>query len=125
MKLKYMHPMKKHFYRNEVDYSKLLTKGKDYVALGISFSEIARYVCLETNDGMPALLDIRQFEVVSNYLPSRWSMQYTWPFDRLSFFPQSWVDLAFFWEGLFEKQKLKIFKLYWRERDLIFKEEPQ
>ncbi len=124
MKLKCKETVKRHFYRNEADYSTLLTKGKEYVVLGISFSYKTHYVCLETNDELPALLDIRQFEVVSNYVPSRWTVRYTRERDQLSFFPQSWVESESFWRGLFQKQEWEIFGLYQRERDLIFEEEP-
>ena len=116
--------VKRHFYRKEEDYSTLLTKGKEYVVLGISFSNKNRYVCLETNDELPALLDIRQFEVVSNYVPSRWTVRYTGECDQLSFFPQSWVESESFWTDLLEKQAFEILRLYQWERDLIFKEEP-
>ncbi|HQY22949.1 MAG TPA: hypothetical protein PK389_04265 [Gammaproteobacteria bacterium] len=124
MKLKCKETVKRHFYRNEEDYSTLLKKGKEYVVLGISFSYKNRYVCLETNDELPALLDIRQFEVVSNYVPSRWAVRYAREHDQLSFFPKSWVESKAFWQGLFQKEASEMFRLYQLERDLIFKEEP-
>lgn len=123
MKLKCKKTVKRHFYRNEENYT-TLTKGKEYVVLGISFSYKSRYVCLETNDELPALLDIRQFEVVSNYVPSRWTVRYTWEGDQLSFFPESWVESESFWTALFKKQEIEMFRLYQKERDLIFEEEP-
>ncbi|HXH55429.1 MAG TPA: hypothetical protein VNK03_06800 [Gammaproteobacteria bacterium] len=124
MKLKYKKTVKRHFYRNEKDYRTLLTKGKEYVVLGISFSDKNRYVCLETNDELPALLDIRQFEVVSNYVPSRWTVRYTEASGQISFFPQSWAESESFWTGLFKKQEHEMFRLYQWERNLIFEEEP-
>jgi hypothetical protein len=124
MKLKCKKTVNRHFYRNEKAYSTLLTKGKEYVVLGISFSDKNHYVCLETNDELPALLDIRQFEVVSNYVPSRWTVWYKEAGDQLSFFPQSWAESESFWSGLFEKQKCEMFRLYQWERNLIFAEEP-
>jgi hypothetical protein len=125
MKLKCKKTVKRHFYRAEVDYSMVITKGKEYVALGISFSNKSRHVCLETNDGLPTLLDIRQFEVISNYVPSRWTVRYTRERDHLSFFPQTWVESESFWDRLLKRQEFGVFKLYRQERDLIFGEEPR
>ena len=124
MKLKCKKTVKRHFYRDEKNYGTLLTKGKEYVVLGISFSYKTRYVCLETNDELPAFLDIRAFEVVSNYVPSRWRVQYAEESDQLRFFPQSWLESQTFWQALLQQQASELFSLYRKERDLIFEEEP-
>ncbi len=124
MKLKCKKTVKRHSHRGEENYTTLVTKGKEYVVLGISFSIKNRYVCLEANDESPALLDIRQFEVVSTYVPSRWTVRYIRDSDHLSFFPQSWIESEFFWRDLFISRRVEIFRLYRSERDLIFREEP-
>jgi hypothetical protein len=124
MKLKYKQAARGYFARNEVGYPMRLNKEKEYVVLGISFNQKNRYVCLDTHDGLPVFLDIRQFDVVSNYVPSRWTVRYKSAFDNLSFFPQSWIETGAFWRGVFEKKESKMLALYYQERDLIFGEEP-
>lgn len=109
----------------ELDSCTYMTIGKEYIVLGISLEKNARNVYLECDSGQPGYLDIRQFDIVSNYIPSNWVVNYRLNFDALSFYPKSWTENANFFEKFINENDPDAVKLYRRERDIIYKEEPK
>lgn len=110
----------------ELNSSAFLTKGKEYIILGINFNQHDRDVYIEDDSGaLPGYFDIRQFEIVSNYIPSNWVMEYLENFDTLSFYPKSWIETENFWDRFIDDNDPEMIALYEKERDLIYQEEPK
>jgi hypothetical protein len=109
----------------ELDSCTYMTVGKQYIVLGVSFTKNNRRVYLEDDTGGPGYCDIRQFEIISNFIPSNWSVEYEKDFDALSLYPKSWIDDKSFFEKFVNEEDPDATKLYYKERDLIYEEEPK
>ncbi|MFO1257942.1 MAG: hypothetical protein U1E78_05985 [Gammaproteobacteria bacterium] len=99
-----------------------LKVGNQYPVYAIRI-EVGKYghfqVAIESeSDGEPVFMNIENFEIVSNHIPSTWVIGIN-PDRDIGFMPLSWFDHAF-WEGmdegtdeamaLFEKEKLLMLK---------------
>lgn len=113
--------------RKELDSRIGLTKGKEYIVLGISFSGHDRriYMLDDDEDQLPGYLDIRQFDIVSNYVPSSWVVTYSENFDVLDFYPKSWVEAENFWDRFIDDNDPEMIALFEKEKELIYREEAE
>ncbi|HXH55217.1 MAG TPA: hypothetical protein VNK03_05700 [Gammaproteobacteria bacterium] len=113
--------------RKELDSRMGLTKGKEYIVLGISFSEHTRRIYMHDDDEgqFPGYLDIRQFDVTSNHIPSNWIVEYSENFDVLSFYPKSWVEAENFWDRFIDDDDPEMIALFEKEKELIYREEAE
>ncbi|HXH55480.1 MAG TPA: hypothetical protein VNK03_07055 [Gammaproteobacteria bacterium] len=114
--------------RKEVDSRIGLTKGKEYIALGIRFSEHDRQIYMlddDDEDELPGYFDIRQFDIVSNYVPSNWVVEYNENFDVLDFYPKSWVEAENFWDRFIDDNDPEMIALFEKEKELIYHEEAE
>jgi len=108
----------------ELEICSFLTKGKVYILLGMSFCH-HRLFFIEDDEGQMIGVDIRQFDILSDYLPSRWMVENKAAQNYLSFFPKSWVAAENFWDRLQDDNDPEMVELYRMERDLIYQEEPE
>jgi hypothetical protein len=113
--------------KRELDSSMSLMKGKEYIVLGISFSEHDRYVYMHGDDEnqLPGYCDIRQFDIVSNYVPSNWVVEYNENFDNISFYPRSWIEAENFWDRFIDDDDPEMIALFEKEKELIYREEAE
>ena len=104
-----------------------LTKGKEYIVLGISFSAHDRdiYMHYDDEDRLPGYFDIRQFDIVSNYVPSNWVVEYNESFDNISFYPRSWIEAENFWDRFIDDDDPEMIVLFEKEKELIYREEAE
>jgi hypothetical protein len=113
-------------YGKEVPNSPWLTKGKEYIVLGLFINKKETKLYLESDDGQAAYFDIQGFEILSNYIPSNWNLFYQ--NTTISLYPKKWKAVGEkgvrgFWEG-YTDGELEMVELYEQERDLIYGEEP-
>ncbi|HXH55198.1 MAG TPA: hypothetical protein VNK03_05595 [Gammaproteobacteria bacterium] len=113
--------------KKELDSKPGLTKGKEYIVLGISFSERDRDVYMHDNDEdqLPVYYNIRQFDITSNYIPSNWIVEYNENFDVLSFYPRLWAEAENFWDRFIDDNDPEIIALFEKEKELIYREEAE
>ena len=111
----------------ELESSGFLTIGREYIVLAIDINK--RNVCKvyieDDSKELPGYFDIRQFDVVSNYIPSRWVIEYREEFNSLAFYPKSWVEHEDFWDRFIDDHDPEMIALFEKERDLIYEEEPK
>lgn len=109
----------------EINSSSFLTLGKEYVvlALMININKNKRIVYIESDDNKPGFFDLRQFEIISNYIPSSWEVEYVPEIDKLYLMPRSWLKYNCFWDKFVDDEDPEAVKLYSLERDVIYKEE--
>jgi hypothetical protein len=112
--------------RKELEISGALTKGREYIVLGISTSDRDRSFYIECDDStLPGYFDVRQFDVVSNYLPSSWQAEYVENLCSLDFYPKSWIEADNFLERFVNDEDPDMIALFEKERDLIYREEAE
>ncbi|MBP9763791.1 MAG: hypothetical protein KBD03_00555 [Gammaproteobacteria bacterium] len=113
--------------RKELDSRMGLTKEKEYIVLGISFSEHNRRIYMhdDDEDELPGYFDIRQFDIVSNYVPSNWVVEYNENFDNISFYPRSWIEAENFWDRFIDDDDPEMIALFEKEKELIYREEAE
>ncbi|HEV2523810.1 MAG TPA: hypothetical protein VGU44_01590 [Gammaproteobacteria bacterium] len=113
--------------KKELDSRTGLTKGKEYIVLGISFSEHNRRIYMQDDDEdeLPGYFDIRQFDIISNYIPSNWIVEYSENFDTLGFYPKSWVEAKNFWDRFIDDDDPEMIALFEKEKALIYREEAE
>lgn len=118
--------------KRELEEKQGLTKGKEYIVLGISFNKHDRYIYMndDDEDQLPGYFDIRQFDIVSDYIPSNWVIEYDEKFDSLGFYPKSWINEqnlsteSGFWEKFVDGDHDMI-ALFEKEKELIYREEAE
>lgn len=101
-----------------------LTKEKDYIVLGIDITESITLLYLQSDTGQAAYFNIKGFDIVSNYIPSCWVVDFGEEKDSMSMYPKSWLEAENFWEE-FVEDDIDMVELYEKERDLIYEEEPR
>jgi hypothetical protein len=100
-----------------------LTIGKEYVVLEMMVlqgKDVSYRLVGDNENEMPAIYDARQFEIVTNHLPSNWAIQQL-PSDRFFFRPISWQQPGF-WVNCYDgdPESLEVYK---REAWIILNEE--
>ncbi|HRA42148.1 MAG TPA: hypothetical protein PLV31_00475, partial [Gammaproteobacteria bacterium] len=74
---------------------------------------------------LPGYFDIRQFDIVSNYVPSNWVVEYNESFDNISFYPRSWIEAENFWDRFIDDDDPEMIALFEKEKELIYREEAE
>lgn len=106
-----------------IENSDFLTIDKEYVVLSLSIRKKAKTIYLISDDGEPGYFDLRQFEIISNYLPSNWIVEYREDFDVLELLPESWVKDETFWDKFIDEKSQNAIELFEKEKKLIYEEE--
>ncbi len=126
MKVKYKKFLIEGENETELDSIGEITKEKEYIVLGISFSKRDRDIYIHYDeDQLPGYFDIRQFDIVSNYVPSNWIVRYRENFDNISFYPKSWVEAENFWDRFIDDNDPEMIALFEKEKKLIYREEAE
>ena len=105
------------------DSSSWLTKGKEYIILELEIDagkDILYRLVGDNSDQSPGLYDSRQFEVVSEKLPSNWIIHQV-KSGLLNIGPKPWQEPGF-WEDCYDHDP-KALEIYKREARIIYEEE--
>lgn len=127
----------------------ILTVGKEYIVLSLSMSNTHGLLFqIETDDGELMMPDANIFELLSTYIPSNWEIKFKVYKDGscyLSLAPKKWEEALFNigtseeqgfyeeiefvnsplenWRNYPPEQIPEVVKLYFQEKDIIYKEE--
>lgn len=107
---------------NPLKESPWLKIGNVYHVLEITLAEkMLEFRLIGEDDATPALHRANQFELVSNYIPSSWVIEFT-PNHFFSLTPASWTKVGF-WEDYFNRvdEAVSLFEL---EKKRMIEEEP-
>ena len=130
----------------------ILTVGKIYIVLSVSMSKRGLRLRIECDEGELRIPDANRFELLSNYIPSNWEIKFETE-DSNSYYlklaPSKWEEALFNIgapneQGFYEEienvntppleglegwrkyppdQISEVVKLYFQEKDIIYKEE--
>jgi len=105
------------------DMSSWLTVGKEYIVLEILIcpeKEVSYRLVGDNKNQMPAMYDARQFEIISNAIPSNWIVKQL-SSGRFIFSPAAWREPGF-WESYYDHDPVAL-EIYKREARIIFEQE--
>lgn len=105
------------------DTSSWLTVNKEYVVLEMLIRperEVSYRLVGDNENQMPAIYDARQFVIVTNTIPSNWTVKQL-PSGSFIFSPASWRELGF-WERCYDGDPAAL-EIYKHEARIIMEEE--
>src|SRR5579863_7951862 len=102
--------------------SSWLTLGKEYIVLAVEVYSTKNYFLLIDDSGnkAPGLHDAKQFEVISNYVPTNWEIN-AGDLGIMTIGPKSWQGLSF-WEKCYDGDEMSL-EVYKLEARIIMDEE--
>lgn len=108
--------------QKEQETSPWLTIGKEYIVLMIEIHPTKNFYLIvdDSSNQAPGLHDVKQFTVVSHYIPSNWVIN-PGDLEIVTIGPKVWQEPTF-WENCYDGDP-KALEIYKREARIIYEEE--